>query len=97
MKLNAAAAFRVKPQNICQVPADSFAFTVRVSCDINFISLFGCCFQFLNQFALAADIDVLGLKSVFYIHAENAFRQIAQVPHGSAYSIIAPQKFFYCF
>ena len=80
MKLNAAAAFRVKPQNICQMPADSFAFAVRVSCDINFISLFGCRFQFLNQFALAADIDVLGLKSVFNIHAKILFGKSRRCP-----------------
>ena len=75
------------------MPADGFPFTVRVSCQIDFIGSLRLFFQFAQQIAFAADGNILGFEIVFNVNAHLAFGQIADMPHGSLNFIIASQKF----
>jgi hypothetical protein len=43
----------VQPQNVGQMPADGFAFTVRVGCQQHAVCVFGLALQFLDELFLA--------------------------------------------
>ena len=50
----------VQPQNVGQVPADGFAFPVRVSGQQHAVRLFGGALQLLDELFFALDADILG-------------------------------------
>ena len=90
MKFNATILLLIQIKNMRQMPANCFALPVRVSCQINLVSLFGQGFQLFNQFALTANINIFGLKVMLHIHTKGALGQIPQMAHGSLHLVIFP-------
>ena len=50
-----------------QVPGDGFSFSVRVTCQKDFLGIFGFFFQRIDQVTLAADVDILGFVVVLKV------------------------------
>ncbi len=94
VKCNAAdRLFLVQIQRVQQMPADGFPFAVRVSCKEYFVRIFRIPPQLAQKLAFAADGDIFGFKIILDVNTQLAFRQIADMPHGSLNFIAAPQKF----
>ena len=81
-------------QQFLQVPGYGLAFAVRVGREIDDGGLLAGGLQFVNQFLLFLDRDVLRRKAVFDIHAKLTLGQVTQMPHRGGHAIIAAQIFF---
>ena len=82
-----------KLQQLLQMPGNGFSFTVRVGCEVDGIHLRGGLFQFLDQFFLTSDRNVLGGKILLQIYTHLALGQIPQVTHAGLDNIIRSQIF----
>ena len=69
-------------QQFLQVPGDGLALTVRVGGQIHLSALLGCLFQGGDGLLLSLDGLVVGLESVFHVHAQLALGQVPDVTHG---------------
>ena len=78
----------IQPQYVCQMPGNRFSLTIRIGCEIDLVGLPGFLLQFLNEIALAADVDIARREIMLHIDAELALWQIPQVPHRGTYDII---------
>ena len=76
-----------------QMPADGFPFTVRVSCEIYFVSSLRIFTKFAQKFPLPADRNIFGFKVIFKIDTQLAFRQVTDMTHRSLNLIVAAQEF----
>ena len=80
-------------QKLLQMPGDSFALTVRVSCQVYGICRLCRLAQVGNDLRLAFHRDILRLKAVVNIHAHGALGQIPQVAHAGLNGILRSQIF----
>ena len=69
-------------QKLLQVPGDGLALTVRVGGQIHLSALLGRLFQGSDGLLLSLDGLVVGLESVFHVHAQLALGQVPDVTHG---------------
>ena len=81
IKGDAVRLGRVKAQNVCKVPADGFALTVRVGRKVDFVGVFRLGLQFLDERAFALDGDIFRLIVIFHVNAQRAGGQIADMAH----------------
>ena len=75
------------------MPGNRLSFPVRVGCQINRIRLAGRGFQFLNQFFLALDRNIVRGKSMLQIHTHGGFGQIPQMSHAGFHGIVGAKIF----
>lgn len=80
-------------QNVGQMPADGFAFAVRVGCKQDAVALLASAFSSLTSFLLALDGDILRRKAVVHINAQLAGGQVTHVAHAGR-NFIAPAQVF---
>ena len=78
-------------EGVFEVPADCFAFAVRVGCEIDFFVFFDRLRKFFNRFFLVGRHDVLRFETVFYIDSQRSLRQIAHVPFRGKHGNVATQ------
>ena len=83
-------------QQLLNVPGDGFAFSIRVSCQIDGSGSFCSLFQFLDEIRFFFHRDVFRLEIVIQIHAHRALGQIAQMPHAGLDLIIRAKIFSDC-
>jgi len=74
-----------------KVPGDRLSFAVRVGCEIDLVRLLGGGAEFLDHRLAARGIDVLRRETVRDVHAEFAFRQVADMAHRGDDGIIVPE------
>ena len=72
---------RVQAQHVGQMPADGFAFPVRVGCQQNAVGLFGLVLQLADQLGLALDGDIVRLVAIFHVDAQLGGRQVPDMAH----------------
>ena len=75
------AAWILQSQCIFQGPCNKLAFTVRVWCQVHFISAPGGGFQFVYQFIFLFDDFILWGKALARIDAQALFGQVNNVSH----------------
>ena len=83
----------VQPQDVGQMPADGFAFAVRVGRQQNAVCVLGLALQFLDELFLALDVDVLERITVVHVHAQLGSGQVPDVSHAGGDLVIIPQVF----
>ena len=76
IKCDAVRFLRVQPKRRHKMPADRLTFTVRVSCQIDFIRFLRFLAKRRKNISLTADRDVLGLVVIFRIKPHLALGQI---------------------
>ena len=75
------------------MPADGFAFAVRVGRQQNAVGVLGLAFEFLDELFLAFDADVLGRIAVLHINAQLGSRQVPDMAHAGGDLIVIAQIF----
>ena len=93
VKGHAVGGGGVQAQNVGQMPADGFAFAVRVGCKQDAVALFSLGFQLFDQFLLALDGDILRRKAIVHINAQLAGGQVTHMAHAGR-NFIAPAQVF---
>ena len=83
----------VQLQKLLQMPGNGLALPVRVGCQIDKIGLVRCRLQLTDNFILALDGHIGGLKMIVHIHAQFLFGQVAEMAHGSLHLIAVSQIF----
>ena len=83
----------VQPQNVSQMPADGFAFAVRVGRKKHAVGVFGFAFQLLDELFLAFDADVLRGIVMLHVDAQLRSGQVADMAHAGGDLIIIAQIF----
>ena len=91
-----ARVFRLYAEQISQMPGNRFALPVRVRRQIDLVRFLGKTLQFLDQFSLAADVDVFRSEMIFDVNAELALWQIPKMAHGCLDCIILSQETANC-
>ena len=91
VKGHAVRLVGVQPQNVCQMPADGFALTVRVGCQQHAVCVFGLALQFLDELFLAFDADVLWGIAVLHIDAQLGSGQVTDMAHACGDLVIIAQ------
>ena len=76
-----------------QMPADSLALAVRVSCKENAITVLCIGFQLFDDFFLTLDADIMGRIVMLYINAQLRSGQIIDMAHAGGDFIAIPQIF----
>ena len=93
VKGDAVGGVGVQPQDVGQMPADGFAFAVRVGRQQNAVGVLGLAFEFLDELFLAFDADVLGRIAVLHINAQLGSRQVPDMAHAGGDLIVIAQIF----
>ena len=75
----------------CQVPGNGLSLAIRVGCEENFVRVLGFLLDFLDDVALAADVDIVGGEIVFDIHTQGALGQVADVTYRSDYLVVGSE------
>ena len=83
----------VQAQNVSQMPADGFAFAVRVGREKHAVGVFGFAFQLLDELFLAFDADVLRGIVMLHVDAQLRSGQVADMAHAGGDLIIIAQIF----
>ena len=91
---DAQSLFGIQPQRAGQMPGNGLPFAVRVGREIDFFGGLGFFFDLFDEVALAADVDVMRLKTVLNIHAERALGQVAHMTLGGDDFIVGAEIFF---
>jgi len=74
------------------MPGYGLSLTVRVSCQINLISLFYFLAQLGKHIPFSPDGDILGFIVMFRIKSQLAFGKVPYVASGGIHLIVAAQK-----
>ena len=93
VKGDAVGGVGVQPQDVGQMPADGFAFAVRVGRQQNAVGVLGLTFEFLDELFLAFDADVLGRIAVLHINAQLGSRQVPDMAHAGGDLVVIAQIF----
>ena len=93
VKGDAVGLVGVQPQNVCQMPADSFAFAVRVGRQQHAVCVFGLALELLDELFLAFDADVLRSIAVLHIDAQLRRGQVADMAHACGDFVVIAQIF----
>ena len=93
VKGDAVGLVGIQPQNVCQMPADSFAFAVRVGRQQHAVCVFGLALEFLDELFLAFDADVLRSIAVLHIDAQLRRGQVADMAHACGDFVVIAQIF----
>ena len=93
VKGDAVGLVGVQPQNVCQMPADGFAFTVRVGRQQHAVCVFGLALELLDELFLAFDADVLRSIAVLHIDAQLRRGQVADMAHACGDFVVIAQIF----
>ena len=93
VKGDAVGLVGVQPQNVCQMPADGFAFAVRVGRQQHAVGVFGLALQLLDELFFALDADVLRGIAMLHINAQLRCGQIADMTHAGGDLVVIAQIF----
>ena len=85
--------FLLAAQLFGQVPADRFAFAVRVGRDVDRFRRLGGLLQLLDDLRAVGKDDVSGLEAGVDVDAQLALGQVADVAHRRDDFVVAPQIF----
>ena len=83
----------VQTEDICQMPADGFALTVRVGREEDAVRVLGLALQLFDKLFLALDADVLGRIVMLDINSQLGSRQVTDMAHTGRYLVITAQIF----
>ena len=83
----------VEAQNVGQMPADGFAFTVRVGRQQHTVGVLGLALQLFDELFLAFDADVLRRIVMLDVDAQLGGGQIADVAHAGRNFVVFAQIF----
>ena len=83
----------VEAQDVGQMPADGFAFTVRVGRQQHTVGVFGLALQLFDELFLAFDADVLRRIVMLDVDAQLGGGQIADVAHAGRNFVVFAQIF----
>ena len=90
---HAVGGVGVKAEDVGQMPADGFAFAVRVGRKDHAVGVFGLALQLLDELFLALDADVLRRIVMLDIDAQLGGGQVADMAHAGRNLIVIAQIF----
>src|SRR5215208_5482462 len=91
MKDNTFSAFRFNLRGFHQMPGDGFAFTIRVSRQVDVFRLLSELLELFDYILLLIGNTILWREIIFHIHRELRFQQITNMPHRSADGVTLPE------
>ena len=95
VKLHPDGGFFIKPEYVCDMPRDCFAFAIRVGREIYCVGLCRESFEFFYRGLFVRHNFVLRFEILFHVYGKRANGQVADMTFRSKNFIVFTQIFFY--